>query len=123
MEYEVIYGDRAQDDLDRTYLRILRFRGVDVATRWYSDIQADIKSRLSQFPEGFVISEDGCAAYPGTLVRQWVWGRGNGAFRVYFFVISPREDEGEIVGIVRVLRIRLAIRRPLSQAPVDEDNE
>ena len=123
MDYEVIYSDRARDDIDRAYLRSMSKRSLAASDYWYETIQRDIESRLAQFPEGFVISEDGCAAYPGTLVRQWIWGRGNGAFRVYFFVIPPREKEGEAIGIVRVLRVRLAVRRPLSQAPDDEDDE
>ncbi len=110
--YEVNLSDRAQEELEKIYLSRSIHLGQEQAILWFNATREAIVPQLETMPERFPISEDGCKAYPGTVVRQMLYGRDRSVYRIYFHVIQSEDD---LSGTVWVMRVRHASMRPLSQ--------
>ena len=110
--YVVELDDRAQDEADAIFFRLSARLGPDFASFWYDNLFKEMDS-LAVMPHRWAIAEYDGEAYPYTEVRRMLSGRGTMIFRILFHIIEPLE--GEIEGIVRVLRVRHAAMRPLGQ--------
>jgi plasmid stabilization system protein ParE len=105
--YEVQLTEPAEAEMDAAYLNRMQ-NGLQSAERWYAGLVRALES-LSTFPNRFPLASDNIAS---DGVRQMLYGSGSSAYRVLYRVIEPQKDEA---GIVRVLHIRHASRRPLGE--------
>jgi len=104
-------------ELDAAYLNRSRFTPADQAARWYQELKQAISS-LSEWPRRFQILEGG--GYGGE-VRRMLFGRGVGAYHVIYRILEPAENEAE--GVVRVLHVASAVRRPPGDSHEVADEE
>jgi plasmid stabilization system protein ParE len=111
--YEVRLTEPAEIEIEAAYLGRMRF-GLQVADRWYAGLARALES-LSQLAHRHPFAPESDA--PGGDVRQMIYGRGRGAYRVLFRVLEPEEGNP---GIVRVLHVRHASRQRLGQ-PTDSE--
>jgi plasmid stabilization system protein ParE len=102
-EYEVRLTEPAEQEVEQAYLFHLKL-GVATADLWYAGLLAQV-SRLSTFPFAYPIAPD--ANVLGGDVRQMLYGRGRGAYRILYRVIPAVEDDA---ALVRVLHVRHAAR-------------
>jgi plasmid stabilization system protein ParE len=120
--YEVRLTEPAEAEVEAAYLSRLRF-GQRAADRWYAGLARALET-LARVPRGFVPASESDALGGG--VRQIIYGKGGGAYRILYRVIGP---EGDNPGLVRVLHVRHAMQQRLGGAPqrsgstVAEDNE
>jgi plasmid stabilization system protein ParE len=137
--WRVWLTEPAQAELEAAYLSRSRFMTPEAALRWYEGLRAEIFG-LAEWPRRCARVEATDYGYNAqTEVRRLRYGQGRGAFHVVYQVIEPviepgagpfisdEQQEGQ-EGIVRVLHIVSAIRRPPGQsgqsaATHDEDDE
>jgi plasmid stabilization system protein ParE len=72
--------------------------------------------RLAQLPRGFALAPDSDKL--GGNVRQIIYGKGGGAYRILYRVIEPRDGDP---GIVSIVRVRHAAQRLLGEADDEQD--
>lgn len=112
--YDVELNDQAQAETEQAYFSLSSRLGLEKVRDWYDTLLGEVSDKLSYLPKRYQMSEDGCAAYPGIEVRQYLSGNGGSAWRIYYHIIEPRSEEEQ--GVVRILRVRHAAMRPLGQA-------
>ena len=98
--YEVRITEPAEVEIDAAYLNRMQF-GLQNAERWYAGLAQALES-LSTFPNRFPVAPEN-----STLdgIRQMIYGKGTGAYRILYSIIKPQNDES---GIVRILHVRHA---------------
>lgn len=109
MEYRVEITTYAKRDLRQAYDHIAR-DSVRNANRWYDRMMAMIES-LRFEPEGWPVAPD-AETFPDHVVRQKLFGKRRGVFRILFAVDGDR---------VVVHRIMHSARRLLNE-PGDPDD-
>jgi len=102
-------------ELDAAYLNRSRFTSPEQAARWHLELKQAISS-LSEWPRRFQELEGG--GY-GSEVRRMLFGRGSGAYHVIYRIIEP--GDGETEGLVRVLHVVSAVRRPPGELHETDD--
>ena len=108
--YATVVSDRADADLDRIYLRLLRV-SLEDASIWQAGYEAALSS-LTLLPNRCPKARDG-DSYPNVVVRQLYYGK----YRLVFHVVEAAGDEAE--GTVIILRV-LYGSQSMEQKPRDE---
>ena len=83
MKYRVVVTARARADALKAFLW-LADQSPDVAERWYAGLEKAIGT-LKTFPKRHSIAEDESEQL-GVTVRQMLYGRRRGIYRVFFSV-------------------------------------
>ena len=109
--YTTVVSDRADADLDRIYLRLLRI-SLENASIWQAGYEAALSS-LTSLPNRCPKARDG-ESYPDVVVRQLYYGK----YRLVFYVVEPTADEVE--GTVIILRV-LYGAQSMERKPQDGD--
>ena len=112
--YEVVFSDVAE--ADDAYLRRWLAAAPDEALRWYENLFAQVEGQLSLFPRQYERLPPN-SGYEGD-VRRMIYGRGAGAYLVYYRVIEPSDEDPD--GLVVVLHV-LRGARDLSPPAQDSD--
>ena len=123
--YQVRLTEPAEAELSAAYLSRSRFTSPAEALRWHNGLLAAAFS-LADGPRQWARVEAADYGYsPETEVRRLRYGQGRGAWHVVYQVIEPSEgtSEGEAEGIVRVLHVVSAVRRPPGPAGANEEGE
>lgn len=102
--YRVELTEPAEMEVEAAYMGRLQF-GQRAADRWYAGLIRAFET-LARVPRGFPLAEDSDAL--GGEVRQFVYGKGGGAYRVLYRVIEPQGNEP---GIVRISHVRHGAQR------------
>ena len=102
--YEVRVTEPAEAEIDTAYLNRMQF-GLQSAERWYAGLAQALES-LATFPKRFPFAPE--HNFPDG-VRQMIYGKGSGTYRILYRVI---EAQGEEAGIVRILHVRHGSRQP-----------
>jgi plasmid stabilization system protein ParE len=89
--------------------------GLPAADRWYAGLARAMES-LSQLPRRYPLAPE--SDLLGGEVRQMIYGRGRGTYRILYRVLEPEEGSP---GIVRILHVRHAARQRLDHAADSED--
>ncbi len=109
--YELQMSEPAEMEIDGIYLNMIRF-GLDAAQRWLTGFY-DAIARLETLPRAFPIAKE--SEVMGKNVRVMLYGKGRSAYRVLYAVFEPSDGDP---GIVRIVRVLHAMRRPYGE---DED--
>lgn len=118
--WRVRLTEPADAELDAAYLSRSRFTSPEEAARWYEGVRAEIFG-LAQWPRRWARVEAGDYGYSAqTEVRRLRYGQGRGAWHVVYQVVEPAIDDPDGEGIVRVLHVVSAVRRPPGQADEGE---
>lgn len=107
MRYEVRLQPLAEKDLEEAYVWAAE-RAPATAAKWLRRFEESIQS-LRQHPERCALAIE--SKRLGRELRQLNVGRKPHVFRTVFLIDG---------GIVRILRIRRATRRPLRQGELEE---
>ena len=107
MTFRVLIETRAVRDLDEASGWIAQ-RSPEAAERWFNAIEAEIQS-LARFPERYPRArEDGQFRYE---LRQLVYGRKHGRYRVIFTVQKDR---------VHVLHVRHGAKSAMTKDEIED---
>ena len=113
--YRVEFSEPAELELDAAYLNRSRFTSPEEAVRWFDELDRQIHG-LAEGPRRWQRIE-AYGGESGAEVRRLLYGRGGGTWHVVYQVIEPAEGEAEEAeGIVRILHVVSAVRRPPGQA-------
>jgi plasmid stabilization system protein ParE len=112
--YEVRLAEPAEIEIEAAYPGRMRF-GQSVADRWYAGLARALES-LSQLPHRHLRAPE--SDMMGGEVRQMIYGRGRGAYRVLHRVFEPEEGTS---GVVRILHVRHVARQRPGQPTDSED--
>ena len=122
--YRVEFTEPAEAEIEAAYLSRSQFTSSVEALRWYNGLRAEILG-LADWPRRCARVEATGYGYSAEIeIRRLRYGRGQVAWHVAYQVIEPaadREQNGE--GIVRVLQIISAVRRPPGQKSNARDDE
>ena len=119
--WRVRLTEPADAELEAAYLSRSRFTSPEEALRWYEGLRAAVFA-LAEGPRRCAPVEAADYGYSAEVeVRRLRYGQGRGAWHVVYQVIEPEVEEGaqgdeDAEGIVRVLHIVSAVRRPPGQA-------
>ena len=104
MTYRVVFTARARADAVGRF-RFLADRSPAAAAKWHAGLEKAIAA-LAKMPERHPVAEDE-SQYLGITVRQMLYGRRPGVFRILFSV------EGDLVTLHYV--------RHSAQGPIESD--
>jgi plasmid stabilization system protein ParE len=123
--WRVRLTEPVEAELDAAYLSRSRFTSPEEAARWYEGLQAEIFG-LAEWPRRCARVEAADYGYSAeTEVRRLRYGRGQGAWHIVYQVIEPdpQENDQSDEGVVRVLHVVSAIRRPPGQSDRADEEE
>lgn len=109
--YQVYSTEPSEMEVDAIYLNMMRF-GPDAADRWHEGFLTSLET-LAIMPRAFPIAKE--SDKMGGNIRVMLYGKGRNIYRILYMIVEP---EGEEPGIVNVLHVRHAARRPYGE---DED--
>lgn len=112
MVYKVLLTPRAARDADEAAAYIKGF-APEAAARWFAGLKAAVLS-LSEFPERCALAPE--AELFGMELRQLLYGKRSGIYRILFRVETEPEP------VVRIIAIRHGARLPLEAQDFGEDN-
>src|SRR5579872_4000254 len=99
MSYRVEISEAAEAEAEAAYLWMLR-RSPSAAARWYEGLLAAIGS-LDEFPHRCPVARE---SHPFEReIRQLLYGKGRGAYRVLFAIVEPAGIAEQPV--VRILHV------------------
>jgi plasmid stabilization system protein ParE len=112
MKYRIILQPRALQDLEEAY-RWIAERSPEAAARWYNGLTRTIAT-LQDHPQRCGLASESSSV--GREIRQLLYGRRGGVYRVLFVVQETQ---------VHILHIRHAARQdiPLEELGADEPGE
>jgi plasmid stabilization system protein ParE len=109
MTYRIEIAEAAEVEIDAAYLWISR-HSPEQAGQWHSGLLEAIES-LSEWPRRCPVAREQ-HLFDGE-VRQLLYGRGQGTYRILFAVIDASEPEQ--LPVVRVLHVRHGAQRSLDE--------
>jgi plasmid stabilization system protein ParE len=112
MVYKVVLTPRAARDADEATAYIKAF-APEAAARWFGGLKAAVLS-LSEFPERCALAPE--AELFGVELRQLLYGRRSGVYRILFRV------EAEPEPLVRIIAVRHGARLPLEVGDLGQDS-
>lgn len=121
--WHVEFSEPAEAELADAYLSRSRVTSPPEALRWHEGLRAAIRS-LAEWPRRCARVESGGYGYSAqTEIRRLRYGQGRAAWHVVYQVIEPRIGPGaDPQGIVRVLHVVSAVRRPPGERRETNEN-
>lgn len=112
MAWRLDFTEPADTELADAYLNRQRFTSEAEAFRWYEGLGQAIVA-LVDGPRRCSLVDPGDYGYRGDQeIRRLRYGSGRGAWHVVYRLIEPEEGDGDGEGIIRVLHVVSAVRRP-----------